>query len=97
MNLVPAVYPQGLFNNKGAPMNIEHHDLVHEFPEHREKIHTLKTSNAHFAKLFDEYHITTKTVEHLEGTGLPVSDENFEQQKKKRLQLKDQLYSMLIA
>lgn len=77
-------------------MSIEHHDLVHDFPEHREKIHSLKMNNAHFAKLFDEYHTTTKTVEHLENSGVPVSDENFENQKKKRLQLKDQLYSMLV-
>lgn len=78
-------------------MRIEHHDLVHEFPEHREKIHSLKTSNAHFARLFDEYHITTKAVEHLESTGVPVSDVDFEVQKKKRVQLKDQLYSMLVS
>lgn len=78
-------------------MSIEHHDLVHEFPEHREKIHSLKTSNAHFAKLFDEYHVTTKSVEHLENTGVPVSDVDFEVQKKKRAQLKDQLYSMLVS
>jgi uncharacterized protein len=78
-------------------MNVEHHDLVHEFPEHREKIHALKTSNAHFVKLFDEYHIVTKSVEQLEGANVPVTDEDFEIQKKKRLQLKDQLYAMLVS
>ncbi|MDO9206301.1 YdcH family protein [Methylotenera sp.] len=78
-------------------MGIEHHDLVHEFPEHREKIHALKMSNAHFAKLFDAYHVVTKDVERLEGEGVPVSDEVLENQKKERVQLKDQLYSMLIA
>jgi uncharacterized protein YdcH (DUF465 family) len=36
-------------------------------------------------------------VEHLEGTGTPVSDEVFENMKKKRLKLKDELYSMLQA
>jgi hypothetical protein len=97
MNSVPELCCTGFVKNRGASMNVEHHDLVHEFPEHREKIHALKTTNAHFAKLFDEYHVTTKTVEHLEGVGLPVADENFELQKKKRLQLKDQLYSMLIS
>ncbi|MBM2835810.1 MAG: hypothetical protein HW406_2971 [Candidatus Brocadiaceae bacterium] len=25
-------------------MQHEHHDLIHEFPEYREEIHTLKTS-----------------------------------------------------
>ena len=78
-------------------MNIEHHDLAHEFPEHREKIHNLKLENAHFAKLFDAYHDVTKEVERLEGEGVPVSDEALEIQKKERVQLKDQLYAMLIA
>lgn len=78
-------------------MGIEHHDLVHEFPEHREKIHALKMSNAHFAKLFDEYHVVTKDVERLESEGVPVSDEVLENQKKERVQLKDQIYSMLVA
>ncbi|MEQ1767550.1 MAG: DUF465 domain-containing protein [Methylotenera sp.] len=78
-------------------MSIEHHDLVHEFPEHREKIHSLKISNAHFAKLFDEYHLATKGVEHLEGIDVPVSDVDFENHKKKRALLKDQLYSMLVS
>lgn len=78
-------------------MAIEHHDLVHEFPEHREKIHQLKMNNAHFARLFDEYHVVTRDVERLEGEGVPVSDDTFDELKKKRLQLKDQLYSMLIA
>ena len=78
-------------------MNIEHHDLAHEFPEHREKIHNLKLGNAHFAKLFDEYHALTKVVACIESQGVPVSDMVFEKQKKGRVQLKDQFYSMLIA
>jgi uncharacterized protein YdcH (DUF465 family) len=78
-------------------MNIEHHDLAHEFPEPREKIHHLKLENAHFAKLFDEYHLVTKDVERLEGEDVPVSDEAIETQKKERIQLKDQLYAMLVA
>ena len=78
-------------------MNIEHHDLAHEFPEHREKIHNLKLGNAHFAKLFDAYHLATREIERLEGENVPVSDEALEKLKKERIQLKDQLYAMLIA
>ncbi len=78
-------------------MTIEHHDLVHEFPEYREKITTLKTSSAHFAKLFDEYHVATREVERLEGIGTPVSDAVLETMKKNRLRLKDELYAMLIV
>lgn len=78
-------------------MALEHHDLVHEFPEHREKIHALKTSNAHFARLFDEYHVATREVERIEGAGVPIDDASFEEKKKKRLRLKDELYAMLQA
>ena len=35
---------------------MEKHDLLHEFPEHKDKIHNLKIENAHFRKLFDDYH-----------------------------------------
>ncbi|HEY6897859.1 MAG TPA: DUF465 domain-containing protein [Rhodocyclaceae bacterium] len=76
-------------------MSIEHHDLHHEFPEHKEAIHALKTSNNHFAKLFDEYHVATSEVEALEGRGIPLGDHEFETLKKKRLKLKDELYNML--
>jgi uncharacterized protein YdcH (DUF465 family) len=75
----------------------DHHDLHHEFPEHRERIHALKTSNAHFAKLFDEYHGVTRDIERLEGEGIPVTDESFEALKRQRVSLKDQLYTMLTA
>lgn len=72
-----------------------HHDLVSELPEYKEQIHALKTSNAHFAKLFDEYHNVNREVIRLEGENVPVTDEAFESLKKQRLSLKDQLYTML--
>ena len=47
-------------------MQVEHHDLHHEFSELTDVIHALKTSHHHFSKLFDEYHHLTKEVERLE-------------------------------
>lgn len=76
-------------------MNIEHHDLIHELPEHRERIHQLLTSNTHFSRLFDEYHQVTKEVERLEGLGMPVTDESISTMKGTRLKLKDELYAMI--
>ncbi|MSP86642.1 MAG: GTP-binding protein [Methylotenera sp.] len=73
-------------------MNIEHHDLAHEFPEHREKIHSLKMGSTHFSKLFEVYHTATKEVKHLEGEGMSVTA-----QKKTRALLKDQLCAIIIA
>jgi uncharacterized protein YdcH (DUF465 family) len=34
---------------------MQKHDLIHEFPDHGDKIRELKMSNSHFKKLFDEY------------------------------------------
>lgn len=76
-------------------MSVDHHDLVHDFPEHRERIHELKVSNAHFRKLFDEYHELTTAVENMENEVTPVSTRTEEAAKVRRLHLKDELYAML--
>ncbi|MFM9836427.1 MAG: YdcH family protein [Methylophilaceae bacterium] len=76
-------------------MTAIHHDLAHEFPEFREKIHKLKMDDRHFAKMFDEYHLVNSEVIRLEGEKVPVTDESFEDLKKLRLSLKDKLYNML--
>jgi uncharacterized protein YdcH (DUF465 family) len=76
-------------------MTIEKHDLVHEFPELRDRIHELKTTNAHFARLFEEYHDADREVRRMEEEIETPSDEVVEQAKMKRVHLKDQLYAML--
>lgn len=74
-----------------------HHPLITEFPEHREAIHDLKVSNAHFRRLFDEYHRVDREVVRIEGEIKPASDAVTEGLKKRRLQLKDDLHHLLIA
>lgn len=76
-------------------MAVEHHDLVHELPEYKEQIHNLKTSNAHFRKLFDQYHALTKSIENMENEVTPVTTSEEEAAKRQRLQLKDELVGML--
>lgn len=78
-------------------MTIEHHDLVHELPEFRDNIHELKMKDAHFARLFDEYHDVTRQVERMESEVEPVATRTEEEYKLRRLQLKDELYAMLRA
>lgn len=75
----------------------EHHDLAHEFPEYKDKIHAMKTSNAHFARLFGEYDEVDHEVRRIEQEIETPSDEYTEELKKKRLALKDELYQMLQA
>ena len=76
-------------------MHNEQHDLAHEFPEFRARIHTLKTENEHFRGLFDEYHVIDKQVHRADTDIEPLSDEHAEALKKRRVQLKDELYAML--
>ena len=44
-----------------------------------------------------EHHVVSKDVERLDNKGVLVADEIFEEQKKKRAQLKYQLYTMIVA
>ncbi|MEY4643165.1 MAG: hypothetical protein RLZZ227_3159 [Pseudomonadota bacterium] len=73
------------------------HDLIHEFPEFKDRIHSLKLADAHFARLFTEYHAIDHEVHRIETDAQRSSDEHLEECKKKRLHLKDQLFAMLNA
>ena len=75
----------------------EHHDLLHELPEYKDKIHEMKVSNAHFAKLFDQYHEVDHEVRRIEQGIETPADDYAEEVKKKRLALKDELFKMLKA
>ncbi len=74
---------------------LEKHDLVHELPEYREEIHELKMNDAHFARLFKEYHEVDHEVHRIESGAESTSDEYLETRKKVRLDLKDRLLEML--
>lgn len=73
---------------------MENHDLHNEFPQHEEKIHSLKISDTHFRRIFDEYHHVNKDIHRVETSGVYTDDE-LKTLKSKRLHLKDELLSML--
>lgn len=73
-----------------------HHPLVLEFPEHRDTIHALKLGDAHFRRLFDEYHEVDRDVVRIEGEIDPASDSRAEALKQKRVHLKDELFAIII-
>lgn len=74
---------------------MEKHSLLNEFPEFSEKIHKMKTENAHFRKLFDEYHEIEHEIRRIKTGTENTSDEVLNQLKIKLLQHKDNLYQML--
>ncbi|WP_417516088.1 YdcH family protein [Marinobacter sp.] len=76
-------------------MPLEKHDLLRELPESKDAIHKLKMTDQHFAKLFETYHDIDHEVHRIEQGVETTSDEYLEEQKKKRLSLKDELYGMI--
>lgn len=76
-------------------MTVESHELAHEFPEYRERIHELKISNHRFAALLDEYDALDREIRRVEQEIETPSDIYTEELKKKRVLLKDELYALL--
>lgn len=74
---------------------MQKHDLLHEFPEKKEKIHELKTTNAHFRKIFDEYHQTDHDIHSIESGATPTTDDHLNELRLKRVNLKDSVYTYL--
>ncbi len=73
------------------------HELHEEFPEHAAKMTALKESDAHFAKLFEEYHEVNRQVHRAETRVAPMDQFHEEELRKRRAALKDELYRMLSA
>lgn len=76
-------------------MPINHHPLIDEFPEDHDKIHRLKTENAHFRRLMDEYEKIDKEIFRMEEGIETPEDAVLTGEKRKRLDLKDQLAAMM--
>ena len=71
------------------------HDLAEEFPEHVERIHDLKATNAHFAKLCDSHHLINREIHRGEENIEPMGDAHLEDIKKQRLALLDEIATFL--
>ena len=78
-------------------MQVEHHELHHEFPEFVDAMQVLRSSDSQFSQMFDEFHSITTQVEHLEEEDVPVDDFTIEEMKKARVKLKDKMYKLLVA
>lgn len=65
------------------------------FPEHRELISTLKTTDAHFAKLFDKHNELDQQIKNMEAGIELATHTEIEILKKEKLHLKDELYAIL--
>ena len=71
------------------------HEIQDEFPEHAGRMHALKVSDEHFAKLLEDYRDVKRAVHRAETKVEPVSDMHMEDMRKRRMVLKDEIYGML--
>jgi uncharacterized protein YdcH (DUF465 family) len=89
--------PKVMTTKRRAPMSHVPHELSEDFPEHREKIHNLKETNAHFAKLADEYHALNREIHRMETRVQPTAEEFEKEWRRKRVALKDEIAAILRA
>ena len=71
------------------------HQLAADFPEYAEKIRDLRQSDAHFARLADEYDAVNEVVHKAETDLEPMDDLALEAQRKERVRLKDEIFALL--
>ncbi|MGD1926403.1 MAG: YdcH family protein [Paracoccaceae bacterium] len=71
------------------------HELAEEFPDKVDAMHALKESDAHFRKLFDEYHDVNRAIHRAETNVEPTDQFNEENMRKQRMRLKDEIARML--
>lgn len=78
-------------------MHVDAHELESDFPDYVQLIAELRHRDAKFQALFDNYTRTNSEVVKAEEADVPMSDFTFEELKKRRLVLKDQIYGLLRA
>jgi uncharacterized protein YdcH (DUF465 family) len=71
------------------------HELADEFPDHANKLHELKISNVHFARIADQYHALNREIHRIEAGVEPATDERTTILRKQRLEMKDEISSLL--
>ena len=65
------------------------------FPEFRDLISTLKTEDAHFARLFERHNDLDQQIKNMENGPIPADGRSIETLKKEKLLLKDKIYVVL--
>lgn len=76
-------------------MAITEHTILNDFPEMSERIHKTKRNDGHFARLSERYDELERNIRLMESGNEAFTDEHLEELKKKRLKMKDELFSIL--
>jgi len=65
------------------------------FPEYRDLISQLKTTDRHFLNVFDKHNELDQKIKNMESGIEPATSLGIESLKKEKLALKDELYQIL--
>jgi uncharacterized protein YdcH (DUF465 family) len=65
------------------------------FPEYRELISQLKTTDHHFGRLFEQHNALDQKIKNMDSGVETASHDQIEILKKEKLHLKDQLHTIL--
>ena len=65
------------------------------FPEYRDLITQLKTTDRHFLNLFEKHNELDQRIKNMESGIEPATNLDIEALKKEKLALKDELYQIL--
>ena len=65
------------------------------FPEYRDLISQLKTTDHHFMHLFDKHNTLDQKIQNLEARIEKATDIEIEVLKKEKLHLKDEIFNLL--
>lgn len=79
----------------GIALSNTPNQLADDFPEMAERIHALKESDNHFARLAEEYHELNREIHRVETRVEPTSEDVEEDLKRRRVRLKDEIVQML--
>ena len=71
-------------------------DLAEDFPDRADRIHELKMTNNHFARLLEEYNELNRTIHRIETRIQPAAEDVEEDLKRRRVHLKDELAAILM-
>jgi hypothetical protein len=73
------------------------HELAEEFPADVERMQVLKTTDPHFARLFDDYHSVNRSLHRAETLVEPIAETAEAALRKQRMALKDEIARRLRA
>lgn len=73
------------------------HELADDFPDQADRIRELKQADAHFARLVEDYHEVNRAVHRAETLVEPTSPAHETELRRRRMQLKDDIWRRLQA